>query len=177
VGCRVTRTCRICREKLRRLQEALYTKAKQEPGRSASELDQLAVRGQHRNLRHAFMQVHADVYHRFGLVFAECFGGLSEFPAYAGLGGRPTHLCHQQPGRDHPDHGHDWSRHAMTRNSHLYSHLRCPPGSVNVPLLARRCRLVSPRCDRRPFHQHCLRIALLRDPGPSRAVRRTTRGA
>src|SRR5262245_4276267 len=57
-------------------------------------LGQLAVRGEDRDLRHAFVKVHADVYHRPGLLFSECFGGLSEFPAYSGLGGRPTHLWH-----------------------------------------------------------------------------------
>ena len=28
------------------------------------------------------------------LLFSECFAGFSEFPAYSGLGGRPTHLWH-----------------------------------------------------------------------------------
>jgi hypothetical protein len=57
-------------------------------------LRQLAVRGEDRDLRHAFVEIDAHVYHRLGLLFSAWFGRLSEFPAYSRLGGRPTHLWH-----------------------------------------------------------------------------------
>jgi hypothetical protein len=56
-------------------------------------LRQLAVSGEDRDLRHPFVEIDAHVYHSRGLL-SECFGGLSEFPAYSRLGGRPTHLWH-----------------------------------------------------------------------------------
>ena len=55
-------------------------------------LRQLPSGAQHGNLRHSFVQVHADVYYGFGLLPQRVCALSSECPAYPMLGGKPTLL-------------------------------------------------------------------------------------
>jgi len=70
------------------LEEPLYP----EPVVLQARLRHFPVGAQHGNLRHAFVHVHADVYHGFGLLPQRVCALSSECPAYPMLGGKPTLL-------------------------------------------------------------------------------------
>jgi hypothetical protein len=61
-------------------------------------LSQLAGGGQDGDLRHAFVQLDAYVYHSLASCLGEVCGPLSG--AYFRLGRRPTQLWHHQSGHD-----------------------------------------------------------------------------